>query len=70
MDSRLSLPDDSSVVESRVLIDSLSLDRTVAMGVCSLSLSWWAMGVCSLLLSEWAKSSGRRGSGVPTTWHS
>ena len=52
VDSGLSLPDDSSVVVLRVFIDSLLLDKTVAMGVCSLSLLWWAMGVCLLLLSE------------------
>ena len=39
MDWRLSWPDDTSVVESQVLMDSLSLERMVAMGVGSLSLS-------------------------------
>ena len=39
MDWRLSWPDDTSVVESQVLMVSLSLERMVAMGVVSLSLS-------------------------------
>ena len=39
MDWMLSWPDDTSVVESQVLMVLLSLKRMVAMGVGSLSLS-------------------------------
>ena len=39
MDWRLSWPDDTSVVESQVLMVSLSLERMVAIGVDLLSLS-------------------------------
>ena len=54
MEWRLSWPDETSVVELQVLMVSMSLDRMVAMGVVSLSLS------------ELTECSGSNESGVPT----